>query len=70
MSTAEAPPAAATAPDDANDLRGYFFKLLLFTKPWVLGLVGAFAIACGIAGAAIVAPLISSPRTPLCRSPG
>lgn len=58
MSTAEAPPAAATAPDDANDLRGYFFKLLLFTKPWVLGLVGAFAIACGIAGAAIVGPLI------------
>jgi hypothetical protein len=58
MSTTEAPPAAATAPDDANDLRGYFFKLLLFTKPWVLGLVGAFALACGIAGAAIVGPLI------------
>jgi hypothetical protein len=58
MSTTAAKQAAEMAPDDADDLRGYFFKLLLFTKPWVLALVGAFALACGIAGAAIVGPLI------------
>lgn len=46
------------APDDANDLRGYYFKLLLFTKPLVLALVGIFALACGIAGAVVVGPLV------------
>lgn len=49
---------AGAAPDDANDLRGYYFKLLLFTKPWVLGLVGAFALACGIAGALVAGALV------------
>ena len=52
--------AANAAPDDANDLRGYYFKLLLFTKPWVLALVGIFALACGIAGAVIVGPAIGA----------
>jgi hypothetical protein len=50
--------AASAAPDDADDLRGYYFKLLLFTKAWVMALVGGFALACGIAGALIVGPLI------------
>ena len=48
------------APDDANDLRGYYFKLLLFTKPLVLALVGTFALACGIAGTLIVGPAVGA----------
>jgi hypothetical protein len=58
MNTTEVAGATAIAPDDADDLRGYYFKLLLFTRPLVLGLVGAFALACGVAGALIVGPLI------------
>lgn len=56
MSTAEAPSAATTPPDDADDLRGYYFRLLLFTRPLVLALAGAFAIACGLAGALLAGP--------------
>lgn len=48
------------APDDANDLRGYYFKLLLFTKPLVLAGVGIFALACGIAGTLIVGPAVGA----------
>jgi hypothetical protein len=50
--------AGGPVPDDANDLRGYYFKLLLFTKPLVLVLVGCFALACGVAGGLIVGPLV------------
>jgi hypothetical protein len=50
-----APSAAAAEPDDANDLRGHYFKLLL-RKPLTQALVAAAAIAGGIAGAAIVGP--------------
>jgi hypothetical protein len=48
-----------TAPDDANDLRGYYFRLLL-GKPLTWILVAAFALAAGIAGAAIVGPAIGA----------
>ncbi len=47
--------AAPTDPDDADDLRGHYFKLLL-RKPLTQALVAAAAIVAGIAGAAIVGP--------------
>jgi hypothetical protein len=46
-------------PDDANDLRGYYFKLLL-GRPLTQALVAAAAIAGGIAGAAIVGPEVGA----------
>jgi hypothetical protein len=46
-------------PDDANDLRGYYFRLLL-VKPLTLVLVSAAALVAGIAGAAIVGPAIGA----------
>src|ERR1044072_7714060 len=47
--------AETAAPDDANDLRGFYFKLLL-RKPLTQALVAAAAILAAIAGAAIVSP--------------
>jgi hypothetical protein len=55
--TPEAHAAAETAPDDANDLRGFHFKRLM-RKPLTWILIGVFAIAAGVAGAAIVGPAI------------
>jgi hypothetical protein len=53
----EAHAAAATAPDDADDLRGFHFKRLLAKKlTWAL--IGAFALAAAAAGAALVGPVI------------
>ena len=55
-----APPNIASAPpDDANDLRGFHLKRLL-SKPltWVLLLI--FAVAAGVAGAALVGPAIGA----------
>lgn len=43
------------SPDDANDLRGHYFRLLL-RRPLTQALVAAAAIAGGVAGAAIVGP--------------
>jgi hypothetical protein len=54
---ADAQAAAATAPDDANDLRGFHFKRLL-RKPLTWILIGVFAlIAAGVA-AALVGPAL------------
>lgn len=55
---AGAPAAAApAAPDDANDLRGYHFKLLIGSgKTWALILVPAVVISAGVA--ALLHPLI------------
>jgi hypothetical protein len=47
--------AVAASPDDADDLRGHYFKLLL-RKPLTQALVAAAAIVAGIAGAAILGP--------------
>jgi hypothetical protein len=53
----EAHAAAATTPDDANDLRGFHFKRLL-RKPLTWILIGVFALIGAAVGAAIVGPLI------------
>jgi hypothetical protein len=51
--TANAQAAAAKAPDDANDLRGFHFKRLL-RKPLTWILIGVFAlIVAGLAGALV-----------------
>jgi hypothetical protein len=52
-------PQAAEAPvvADANDLRGEYFGLLI-RKPLTLALLVAFAIAAGIAGMALVGPVV------------
>lgn len=55
--TEEAHEAAATVPDDADDLRGFHFKRLM-RKPLTWTLIGALAIAAGVAGAALVGPAI------------
>jgi hypothetical protein len=55
VSAEQAEQAMAASPDDANDLRGHYFKLLL-GKPLTQALVAAAAIVGGIAGAAIVGP--------------
>src|SRR3954449_5792945 len=55
--TDEAHPAAATAPDDANDLRGFHFKRLL-RKPLTGILIGVFAVVGAAVGAALVGPSI------------
>jgi len=57
-----APAAEAAAPpavplDDANDLRGFHFKRLMH-KTLTLLLLGAFVIAAGVAGAALIGPAI------------
>ena len=51
-------PAAPQAKvDDANDLRGAYFGMLI-RRPLTLGLLAAFAIAAGVAGLVFVGPLI------------
>jgi hypothetical protein len=50
--TADAHAAAANAPDDANDLRGFHFKRLL-GKPLTWILIGVFALAAAIVCAAL-----------------
>jgi len=55
VSESSAEQTAPASPDDADDLRGHYFKLLL-RKPLTQALVAAAAIAAGIAGAAIVGP--------------
>jgi hypothetical protein len=55
--SAEAQPAAETAPDDANDLRGFHFRRLL-RKPLTWILIGALAVIAAAAGAALVGPAI------------
>jgi hypothetical protein len=52
-----AAPAPAGALDDANDLRGYYFKQLI-GKPLTLILVGGLALVVGIALAALIGPAI------------
>jgi hypothetical protein len=53
----EAQRPAETAPDDANDLRGFHFRRLM-RKPLTWILIGAFVIAAGAAGAALVGPAV------------
>jgi hypothetical protein len=55
--TEEAQAAAANAPADADDLRGFHFKRLM-RKPLTWILIGVFVIAAGVAGAALVGPAI------------
>jgi hypothetical protein len=43
--------------DDANDLRGAYFALLI-RRPLTLALLAAFAIAAGVAGLLFVGPLV------------
>ncbi|HET7443752.1 MAG TPA: hypothetical protein VFJ57_03760 [Solirubrobacterales bacterium] len=59
MSTPEQPPAptASAAPDDANALRGYYFKLLI-RKPLSLILIGAFALIVGVGLAVLIGPAL------------
>lgn len=52
-------PEQLQVPDDANDLRGYYFKQLL-GKPPVAGLVAGFAIVVTIVLAAAVGPGIAA----------
>ena len=53
----QAAPADVGVPEDANDLRGYYFKLLI-RKPLTLILVGACALVVGIALAALIGPAL------------
>jgi hypothetical protein len=48
---------AAAAPDDADDLRGLYFKQLL-GRPLTLILIAFFTVAAGVAGAVLVGPAI------------
>ncbi|HEV7399724.1 MAG TPA: hypothetical protein VGN84_05585 [Solirubrobacterales bacterium] len=59
QATAPPSPPAETAPDDANDLRGFHFRRLL-RKPvtWIVTAIAT--IAAGIAGAALVGPTIGA----------
>jgi hypothetical protein len=54
-SPATPPPSAV--PDDANDLRGYHFKLLI-RKPLTLILVGAFALIVGVGLGVLIGPAL------------
>jgi hypothetical protein len=55
--TADAHPAAASPPDDADDLRGFHFKRLL-RKPLTWILIGVFALVAAVACAALVGPAL------------
>jgi hypothetical protein len=55
--TEEAHAAAATVPDDADDLRGFHFKRLL-RKPLTWILIGVFAAIGAAAGVALAGPAI------------
>jgi hypothetical protein len=57
--TAAADAASAAPPDDANDLRGYHFKLLMGSgKTWALILIPALVLGAVLAGA--LAPVIGA----------
>ncbi len=53
----EAHAAAATAPDDADDLRGFHFRRLL-RRPLTWALLGGGALAAAALGAALVGPAV------------
>lgn len=54
---APAPSEQVEAPDDANDLRGHHFKLLMRSKvTWIV--TGVLALAAGIAAAVFVGPAL------------
>jgi len=55
--TADAQAAAANAPDDADDLRGFHFKRLL-RKPLTWILIGVFALIAGGVAGALVGPAL------------
>lgn len=55
----EAHAAAETAPDDADDLRGFHFKRLM-RKPLTWIPIGALVLIAGVAGAALVGPAIGA----------
>jgi hypothetical protein len=59
VSEAEKPAAetSAATPDDANDLRGYYFKLLI-RKPLSLILIAAFGLAVGIGLGVLIGPAL------------
>jgi hypothetical protein len=54
-----APAAAATAVDDANDLRGFHFRRLM-RKTLTLALIAFFTIGAGIAGAVLTGPAVGA----------
>jgi hypothetical protein len=53
----EAQRPAETAPDDANDLRGFHFKRLM-RKPVTWIVIAVLVLATGVAGAALVGPAV------------
>lgn len=53
----EAAAAKPSAPEDANDLRGFHFRRLL-GKPLTWVLIALFTIAAGVAGAALIGPAV------------
>ncbi|MGN6274308.1 MAG: hypothetical protein ACTHNP_00025 [Solirubrobacterales bacterium] len=55
--TEEAQAAAATAPADANDLRGFHFKRLL-RKPLTVLLIMLFTMVAGSAAAVLIGPVV------------
>jgi hypothetical protein len=55
--SADAYAAAANAPDDANDLRGFHFKRLL-RKPLTWILIGVFALVTGGVAGALIGPAL------------
>lgn len=55
--TEEAQAAAATAPDDANDLRGFHFRRLL-RKPLTALLIVLFTMVVGSASAVLIGPVV------------
>lgn len=55
--TEEAQAAAATAPDDANDLRGFHFRRLL-RKPLTVVLIVVFTMIVGSAAAVLIGPVV------------
>ena len=58
MNSTEGPSSQpATAPDDANDLRGFHFRQLM-RKTLTLVLIACFTLAAGIAGAVLVGPAV------------
>jgi hypothetical protein len=55
--TEEAQAAAANAPDDANDLRGFHFRRLL-RKPLTVLLIVVFTMIVGSAAAVLIGPVV------------
>jgi len=51
------PEQTSAAPDDANALRGYYFKLLI-RKPLSLILIGAFALLVGVGLGVLIGPAL------------